>query len=96
MQTYSKDTPTYKDVLQSTNEERALWDAATTKELKSLRDLGAFKMVPRQRGSNMLQSTWAFKKKRYPDSLLKKFKAMFLVRGDQQVDGTYELVHFPV
>ena len=35
----------------------------------------------------MLTSTWAFKKKRYPDELLKKFKAIFCVRGDQQVDG---------
>ena len=51
-------------------------------ELKSLRDLGSFKMVSRPRGANILMSTWAFKKKRYPDGALKKFKARFCVRGD--------------
>ena len=57
------------------------------KELKSLRDLGSFKMVSRPSGANILESTWAFKKKRYPDGALKKFKARFCVRGDQQIDG---------
>ena len=46
-------------------------------ELKSWRDLGSFKMVSRPRGANILMSTWAFKKKRYPDGALKKFKARF-------------------
>ena len=32
-------------------------------------------------------STWTFKIKRYPDGLIKKFKARFCVRGDQQVHG---------
>ena len=40
IQTHTKDTPTYKDVLHSTDEEHVLWYAAMTKELKSLRDLG--------------------------------------------------------
>jgi hypothetical protein len=31
--------------------------------------------------------TWAFKLKRYPDGLAKKFKARFCVRGDRQVEG---------
>jgi hypothetical protein len=30
---------------------------------------------------------WAFKLKRYPDGLAKKFKARFCIRGDQQVEG---------
>jgi hypothetical protein len=51
-----------------------------TKELKSLRDLGSFKIVNRPRGANILQSTWAFKKKRFPDGSLKKYKARFCVR----------------
>ena len=49
------------------------------KELESLRDLGSFKMVPRPKGANVLSSTWAFKKKRYPDGLLKKIKARLCV-----------------
>ena len=44
-------------------------------------------MIARPRGANILASTWAFKKKRYPDGLLKKFKARFCVRGDQRVEG---------
>ena len=41
----------------------------------------------------VLPSTWAFKIKRFPSGLLRKIKARFCVRGDQQVDvdpfGTY-------
>ena len=57
------------------------------KELKSLRDLRSFKMVPRPKGANVLASTWTFEKKQHPDGLLKKFKARLCVRGDQQVEG---------
>ena len=87
VQTHNSDTPTYKDILRLPKEERKLWDASMVKELKRLKDLGSFKMVARPRGANILASTWAFRKKRYPDGLLKKFKARFCVRGDQQVDG---------
>ena len=58
-----------------------------TKELKSMADLRSFDMIPRPRGANILQSTWSFKRKRLPDESLKKYKARFCVRGDQQVDG---------
>ena len=57
------------------------------KELHGLRNLKSFKMVDRPRGANILEFTWAFKKKRYPDGELKKLKARFFVWGDQQVDG---------
>ena len=87
MQSHDADNPTYSDILRCEVEERTLWEAAMIKELKSLRDLGPFKLVPRQRGSNVLQSTWAFKKKRYPDGCLKKYNARFCVRGDQQIEG---------
>ena len=56
-------------------------------ELKSLGELGSFKMIPRPRGANVLQSTWAFKRKRYLDGILRKYKARFCVRGDQQIEG---------
>ena len=57
------------------------------KELKSLANLGSFEMVARPRGANILQSTWAFKRKRYPYGTLRKYKARFCVRGDQQIEG---------
>ena len=44
-------------------------------------------MVARPRGANIIMSTWAFKKKMYPDGALKKFKVRIYVRGDQQIDG---------
>ena len=36
---------------------------------------------------HVLPSTWAFKIKRFPDGLMKKFKARFCVRGDRQQHG---------
>jgi hypothetical protein len=44
-------------------------------------------MVPRPKGENILQSTWVFRHKRYPDGSLQKYKASLCVRGDQQIDG---------
>jgi hypothetical protein len=37
---------------------------------------------------HVIASTWAFKCKRYPDGLIKKFKARFCARGDKQLEGT--------
>ena len=87
VQTHQQDNPTYKDILRGTEQEKQLWDDAMVQELKSLAGLGSFEMVSRPRGANVLQSTWAFKRKRYPDGLLKKYKARFCVRGDQQIEG---------
>ena len=78
MQTHTADNPAYKDILR---------DAAMTKEVKILRDLRSFRMVSRPRGANVLASTWAFKKKCFPDGALKKYKVRFCVRGDQQIEG---------
>ena len=83
LQTHTLDMPTYNEVLNSDPQERVLWDKAMDKELKTLADLGSFKMVQRPKGENILQSTWAFKRKRYPDGSLQKYKARFCVRGDQ-------------
>ena len=87
VQTHLDDNPTYNGILRSDLDERKLWDEAMVKELKSLGELGLFKMVKRPSGGNILQSTWVFKKKRYPDGGLKKHKARFCVRGDQHIDG---------
>jgi len=38
-------------------------------------------------GANILPSTWAFKRKRYPDGRIRKLKARFYVGGDRQVEG---------
>ncbi len=36
---------------------------------------------------HVIASTWAFKCKRYPDGLIKKFEARFCARGDPQIEG---------
>ena len=57
------------------------WDAAVT-EIQTLEEMDAWDVVDRPTDKNVLDSTWAFKIKRYPDALIKKFKARFCARGD--------------
>ena len=83
IQTHKCDTPTYKDIFRLLEEEGSLWDDAMIKELQSLRKFQYFEMVSRSRGANVLESIWAFKKKRYPDGGLKMFRARFCVREGQ-------------
>ena len=74
-------------MVQIRDNERELWETAMVKELKYLKDLGSFKMLKHPRGANILKSTWAFKKKHYPDGNLRKYKAHLCVRGNQKIEG---------
>ena len=57
----------------------------------------AWNVVEREVNMNVLSSTWAFKCKRYPGELIKKFKAQFCARGDQQIKGVdYFKTYAPV
>lgn len=62
------------------------WIAAC-KEIETLESMGAWEVVDREEDMNVIDSTWAFKLKRYPDGMVKKFKARFCARGDQQLEG---------
>ncbi len=64
------------------------WKAAI-KEINTLEGMGAWDVVdrPKDPESNVIKSTWAFKLKRFPDGLPKKFKARFCARGDMQLEG---------
>ena len=62
------------------------WKAAC-KEIETLERMHAWDVVPRPPDANVIDSTWAFKLKRYPDGLAKKFKGRFCARGDQQLEG---------
>ena len=62
VQSTKQDNIAYGNVVQIPDNERELCETVIVKELKSLKDLGYFKMVKRPRGSNILASTWAFKK----------------------------------
>ena len=49
--------------------------------------MGAWEIVEQDENTDLIQSTWAFECKSYPDGLLKKFKSRFYTRGDQQLGG---------
>ena len=78
-----------------THEYGCFWEAA----LKEIQSLDSWEVVKRSivKSKNILPSTWALKRKRYPDGGIRKYKARFCVRGDNQVygedfDETYTLV----
>ncbi len=62
------------------------WKAMEVK-IFTLESIDAWEMVDREDDMNVINSTWAFKCKRYPDGLIKKFKARFCACGDQQLEG---------
>ena len=60
------------------------WKAACL-EIETLEGMEAWEVVDEKEDMNVIDSTWAFKVNRFPDGLIKKFKARFCVRGDQQI-----------
>ena len=57
-------------------------------EIATLENIDAWSVIDRtSEHENVISSTWAFKVKQYPDGLIKKFKARFCARGDQQLAG---------
>jgi hypothetical protein len=83
---YNKDNPLY-DTATRGPLQAEFWQAMRV-ELKTLtKDFGWWSLVSQTPGMNALPSTWAFKKKRYPDGTVKKFKACFCTRGDCQKEG---------
>jgi hypothetical protein len=80
------DNPTWNEALNSPFAER--WWQSMEVEINTLEnELQAWELVEREPWMNVLPSTWAFKLKRFPDGLVKKFKARFCVRGDKQKEG---------
>jgi hypothetical protein len=55
-------------------------------EIATLEALGAWEVLEYDLETmpNVIQSTWAFKCKHFPDGLIKKFKARFCARGNMQ------------
>eukprot|EP00956_Cyclotella_meneghiniana_P036232 scaffold123032_cov17-Cyclotella_meneghiniana.AAC.1 len=49
--------------------------------------MDVWEVVDRTDDMNVIDSIWAFKLKRFPDGMVKKFKARFGARGDQQLEG---------
>ena len=85
----AEDTPRYNEAMSSPDRDGFI--EAMKVELNQLSDMNAFICVPRQKAidekKRIIDSTWAFKRKRYPDGRVKKLKARLCVRGDQQIEG---------
>ena len=72
------------------------WTAAC-KEIETLEGMYTWDIVDCSEDMNVIDATWAFKLKRFPDGMIKSFKARCCARGDQQLEGvdffeTYGLV----
>jgi len=79
------DNPNWRDAMRGDYAEE-FWEACKT-EIATLEGMNAWEVVDRTPEMNVIASTWAFKIKRFPDGLIKKFKARFCARGDQQIEG---------
>ena len=90
-----QDNPNWRSAMNGPFREE-YWTAAC-KEIEILEGIDAWDVVDRSEDMNVIDSIWAFKLKRFPDGMIKKFKAQFCARGDQQLEeidffGTYALV----
>ena len=81
----ANDNPTYHQAMNGPD--RQGYEDAMDIELETLQGKDSWDVVQRTSEMNVLDSTWAFKCKRYPDGSIRKLKARFCVRGDQQIEG---------
>ena len=81
----ASDNPRWHEAMNEPD--KALYWEAMKVEISTLMKLEALELVSLKSDMNVLDSTWAFKCKRYPDGSIRKFKARFCCRGDQQVHG---------
>ena len=85
----AEDTPRFHEAMKCTDREGFI--AAMKAEMDQLSKLNAFVAVPREKpiaeGRSIIECTWAFKRKRFPDGSVKKLKARLCVRGDLQKNG---------
>ena len=79
------DTLDYHHAMTSPDKEE--FRLAMSKEIDELIQKDTWDIVERPANKNVLPSTWAFKRKRYPDGRIWKHKARFCVRGDKQLPG---------
>ena len=52
-----------------------------------MESMEAWEVVDRDDSMNVIDSIWALKLKRFPDELIKKFRAPLCARGDQQLQS---------
>jgi hypothetical protein len=84
----NEDTPNFS---QAMNGPDALgYVDAMENEIQQLEEKDPWDIIPISKvpeGANILESTWAFKWKQFPDGRVRKLKARLCVRGDQQIEG---------
>ena len=49
--------------------------------------MGTWDSFDQDKSMSVIDSTWAFKCKRYPDGFIKKFKAQFFERVNKKLEG---------
>ena len=79
------DNPNWREAMRGEFADQ-YWEAAKV-EIQTLEGMNSWEVVKRTVEMNVLPGTWAFKCKRFPDGLIKKFKARFCARGDKQIEG---------
>ena len=83
------DTLMYHEAMAAHDREQFL--EAMELEITQLTERATWTIVPRNqalnRGKRVLPGTWTFRRKRYPDGRIKKYKARFCVRGDLEIEG---------
>jgi hypothetical protein len=95
----AEDTPRYHEAMNGPDADG--FKEAMETELEQLQAMDSWTVVPREKAirerKTILATTWAFKRKQYPDGTVKKLKARLCVRGDQQIKGIdYDEVYSPV
>ena len=80
-----EDNPSWDEAMNG-EDAADFWEAARV-EIETLEAMDAWEVVDKPTDRKVLPSLWAFKKKRNPDGLIRKFKARFTARGDKQVEG---------
>ena len=82
----SADNPKWHEVMNGPNAD-GFWQAMEVEMYVLTKEMDSWEVVNRQSDMNVLDSTWAFKVKQFPDGRIRKLKARFCVRGDQQIEG---------
>ena len=81
----ASDNPNYNQAMNGPDADG--YYLAMKDELKVLTGRGSWEIVDKKVHMKVLGSTWTFKCKRFPDGGVRKLKARFCVRGDQQIEG---------
>ena len=86
MKASSEDNPTWDQAMHG-HDADGYW-IAMKKEISSLEKMKAWEIVDRPQEKMVIGSTWAFRRKLYPDGSVRKLKARICCRGDQEPDSS--------